>query len=52
MRNKLDSLFGNAAFYKKVAVIGLPIVIQNTITNFVELLDNVMVGRTGTEIFR
>lgn len=49
MRNRLDSLFGNAAFYKKVAVIGLPIVIQNTITNFVELLDNVMVGRTGTD---
>ena len=35
-------------FYKRVLTIVLPLVIQNTITNVVSLLDNVMVGATGT----
>ena len=29
--------------------IAVPIMIQNGITNFVNLLDNIMVGRLGTE---
>ena len=29
--------------------ITIPIIVQNGITNFVNLLDNVMVGRLGTE---
>lgn len=41
--------FGDRKFLKNVAVITLPIVIQNTISNFVGLLDNLMVGRCGTD---
>lgn len=41
--------FGDRAFYKKVMLIALPIMIQNGITNFVSLLDNLMVGQIGTE---
>lgn len=41
---------GNAAFYKMaLAPLPIPIMIQNGITNFVSLLDNIMVGRVGTE---
>ena len=32
-----------------ILVIALPILIQNGITNFVSLLDNIMVGQLGTE---
>ena len=47
---KLKSkLIGDRQFYKKVLVIALPVLIQNIITNFVSLLDNIMVGQTGTE---
>lgn len=42
-------LFGDAGFYKKVFLIAVPIMIQNGITNFVALLDNIMVGQLGTE---
>lgn len=41
--------FGDRAFYRKVFAIMLPILIQNVITNGVSLLDNIMVGRLGTE---
>ena len=41
-------LIGTKDFYKKVFAIVLPMIIQNTITNVVNLLDNVMVGRIGT----
>ncbi len=40
---------GDRAFYRRVVAVVLPIIIQNTVTNFVSLLDNVMVGRIGTE---
>ena len=40
---------GNKEFYKKVLVITLPILVQQIITNFVSLIDNMMVGQTGTE---
>lgn len=39
---------GDRVFYEKVIAIVLPIIIQNTISNVVSLLDNVMVGRIGT----
>lgn len=39
---------GDRAFYRRVVAILLPIIIQNTVTNFVNLLDNVMVGALGT----
>jgi len=41
-------LIGDRAFYSRVAVVLIPIIIQNTVTNVVNLLDNVMVGRVGT----
>lgn len=40
---------GDRAFYKTVLAVAVPIMIQNGITNFVNMLDNVMVGRLGTE---
>ena len=42
-------LIGDRAFYRTVLAIVVPIMIQSAITNFVNLLDNVMVGQVGTE---
>lgn len=39
---------GDRAFYKRVITIVIPIIVQNGITNFVSLLDNIMVGQVGT----
>lgn len=40
---------GDRAFYRRVLAVMIPVLIQNVITNFVSLLDNLMVGRIGTE---
>ena len=40
---------GDKAFYKSVLVLLIPIIIQQFITSFVSLLDNIMVGSLGTE---
>ena len=40
---------GDKAFYRMVLAVAVPIMIQNGITNFVGLLDNIMVGQIGTE---
>ncbi len=40
--------FGNWAFYKMALLVAVPMMIQNAITNFVSLLDNIMVGQVGT----
>lgn len=52
MSNTLSKLkeyaIGDKFFYRRVLLIVLPIIVQNTITNVVSLLDNVMVGRVGT----
>ena len=40
---------GDKNFYKRTLSIAVPMMIQNGITNLVSLLDNVMVGRLGTE---
>lgn len=40
---------GDRQFYKKTLGVAVPIMIQNGITNFVGLLDNIMVGQVGTE---
>lgn len=45
-RNKF---IGDKAFYRMVLAIAVPIMIQNGITNFVSLLDNIMIGQIGTE---
>ncbi|MBQ7455910.1 MAG: MATE family efflux transporter [Clostridia bacterium] len=38
---------GDKAFYRAVLAIIIPVIIQNGISNFVNLLDNVMVGALG-----
>ena len=48
----LRKYIGDRAFYKMVLMIALPIMAQNGITNFVSLLDNLMVGQIGTEQMR
>ena len=45
----LRSYIGDRAFYRKLFSVLIPILIQNLITNFVSLLDNIMVGQVGTE---
>ena len=44
----LKSMFGDKAFIRRVFTIAIPIFLQNTVTNFVSLLDNLMVGQLGT----
>lgn len=43
----IKKLIGDKRFYKRIIVLMLPILIQNGITNFVNMLDNIMVGRVG-----
>lgn len=45
----MRKLIGDKEFYRKVLLVTVPIMIQNGITNFVSLLDNIMVGQIGTE---
>lgn len=45
----LKKFIGDKAFYRRVLAVSVPIMIQSGITNFVSLLDNIMVGRVGTE---
>ncbi len=40
---------GSWRFYKKTLQIAVPVMVQNLITNFVALVDNIMVGQVGTE---
>lgn len=43
-----EKYIGDKAFYRTLLVLVLPIIIQQGITNFVSLLDNLMVGGLGT----
>lgn len=45
----MQKLIGDKKFYRMVLAIAIPIMIQNGITNFVGLLDNIMVGQVGTD---
>lgn len=45
----IKKFIGDKAFYRSVLSVAVPIMVQNGITNFVGLLDNIMVGQTGTE---
>ena len=45
----MKRFIGDKQFYKMVLAIAVPIMIQNGITNFVSLLDNMIVGQMGTE---
>ena len=45
----LKRFIGTKAFYKSVLTLLIPMVIQQFISSFVSLLDNIMVGSLGTE---
>ena len=45
----LKKYIGDRAFYRVVLGVAVPMMIQNGITNLVNLLDNVMVGSISTE---
>ena len=45
----LKRFIGTKAFYRNVLALLIPMVIQQFITSFVSLLDNIMVGSLGTE---
>ncbi len=44
----IKQFIGTKEFYKRIIALTLPIMIQNLITNFVNMLDNVMIGKVGT----
>ena len=44
----LKKYFCDKQFNRRVLAVALPIIVQNAITNFVSLLDNIMVGQVGT----
>lgn len=44
----LQKYIGDKALYRRFFAVALPIIVQNAITNFVSLLDNIMVGQIGT----
>lgn len=49
MKNLIKKYVGDRDFYRQVLCIAVPIMVQNGITNLVNLLDNIMVGTLGTE---
>lgn len=46
---KKANLIGTKEFYTRTLTIAVPIMIQIGITNFVNMLDNIMIGRVGTD---
>ena len=44
----MKRLIGDKQFYKTLLLVAIPIMIQNGITNLAGMLDNIMVGRIGT----
>ena len=44
----LQKLRADKQLYKRFLLVALPIIIQNGITNFVSMLDNIMVGQVGS----
>ena len=50
MLKKLKKKYiGDRQFYKNVLRMVVPMILQNLVTNFVSMVDNIMVGQTGTE---
>ena len=43
-----ENLRNSTPYFKRMILIAIPIMIQNGITNFVSMLDNIMVGKVGT----
>lgn len=46
---KENCVMKTSMLYKKTLKIAIPVMVQNLITNFVALIDNIMVGQVGTE---
>ncbi|MEG0548920.1 MAG: MATE family efflux transporter [Coprobacillus sp.] len=44
----MKKFFGNKAFYMTTLAIALPIMAQQFVTSFVNLIDNIMIGSVGT----
>ncbi|MBQ8994730.1 MAG: MATE family efflux transporter [Oscillospiraceae bacterium] len=49
MRKRLSAYIPDKKFFRLVLSIALPMMIQNTFTNLISLVNNVTVGRLGTE---
>lgn len=49
LSSAMKKFIGDRQFYRRLFQIGIPIIVQNGISNFVNLLDNIMVGQVGTE---
>ena len=49
IKELLKGYIGDKTFYKRALAIAVPMMIQNAVTNLVNLLDNLMVGSLGTE---
>lgn len=45
---KKQEYFGDKEFYRHIFAVMIPIMIQGAFTSFVNMLDNIMVGRLGT----
>ena len=45
----LRKFIGDREFYRRTLAVTIPIIAQNGITQFVNLLDNIMVGQVGTQ---
>jgi putative MATE family efflux protein len=45
---QLKNLFNDKQFYKNLFVISAPIMLQNLVNSFVNMVDTVMIGRLGT----
>ena len=48
-KNFRDKYIGDRRFYAHILSVAIPMILQNVVTNFVSLLDNIMVGLVGTE---
>lgn len=48
MSNLRQKYIGDRNFYKHVLYMVIPMIMQNLITNFVSMIDNIMVGQLGT----
>jgi len=44
-----NKFIGDRAFYVMVLAMVVPMILQNLVTNFVSMIDNIMVGQLGTE---
>lgn len=49
LKNFRNKFIGDRNFYRYILLLALPMIAQNAITSFVSFLDNIMVGKIGTE---